>query len=407
VPFAATWGEVPRLMLRYLTAGESHGPCLTAILEGLPAGVPVPQEAIDRDLARRQGGYGRGGRMRIEADRVEITAGVRHGVSLGSPLALVVRNLDGPNWSEEMSPQAREEGWQSARQIRVPRPGHADLAGGAKYGHRDLRNVLERASARETAARVAVGAVCRGLLRCVGVGVVSVVRGIGGVEWDPGDDWDDAMLAAAESSDVRCAAPEVAAAMRQAIDEARAAGDTLGGVVEVRAREVPVGLGSHVAADRRLDARLAAAVMGVPAIKGVEIGLGFAAAAARGSEVHDAILPGDGPWPFRRETNRAGGVEGGISTGLEIVVRAAMKPIPTLTRPLASVSLDTLEPVPAHAERSDVCAVPAAAVVVEAAICFELAAALLEKFGGDHLDDTRGALAAYRERLSRMWGADG
>jgi chorismate synthase len=345
--------------------------------------------------------------MRIEADHVEITAGVRHGLSLGSPLALVVRNLDWENWSEEMAVSAPSAGWHSGRAVRVPRPGHADLAGGAKYGHRDLRNVLERASARETAARVAVGAVCRGLLACVGVEVVSVVRQIGSVGWDPGEDWDEATLAGVEGSDVRCAAPDVAAAMRAAIDAALSAGDTLGGVVEVRARGVPVGLGSHVAWDRRLDARLAAAVMGIPAIKGVEIGLGFAAAAAPGSEVHDAIIPGDGPWPFERGSNHAGGLEGGITTGQDVVVRAAMKPIPTLTRPLPSVDLDTLEAAPAHAERSDACAVPAAAVVVEAAVCFELARALLAKLGGDHLDDVCGALAAYQERVSRMWGRDG
>lgn len=395
-------------MLRYLTAGESHGPCLTAIVEGMPAGVPITRESIDRDLGRRQVGYGRGARMRIEADRVEILAGVRHGMSLGSPISLRIANRDWENWTGEMGADVPAEGWSSGRAFRVPRPGHADLAGAAKYGHRDLRNVLERASARETAARVAVGAVCRALLNAVGVSVVSGVRQIGPVRWEAPDEWDASVVAAIEGSDVRCGGAEASRAMRAAVDAAKADGDTLGGILEVRAQGVPVGLGSHVAWDRRLDARLAAAVTGVPAIKGVEFGLGFGGADLPGSQVHDEIAtaPGGGDWPFERGANHCGGVEGGISTGAEIVVRAVMKPIPTMMRPLGSVDLDTMAAAPAHAERSDVCAVPAAGVVLEAVVCHVLADALLEKFGGDCLDDLTAAIAAYRARLSGTWGHD-
>ncbi len=394
-------------MLRFLSAGESHGPSVSAILEGLPAGVPLRAEVIDRDLARRQRGYGRGGRMAIERDRVRIDAGVRHGLSLGSPVALTVTNRDFANWEQELSAAPAPAGWVSARAVRTPRPGHADLAGGAKYRQCDLRNVLERASARETAARVAVGALCRALLAELGVRVVSVVCQIGTVNWEVPAQWTAELVQAAEGSDVACPCASVAAAMRAAIDAARERGDTLGGVFAVRATGVPPGLGSHVHWDRRLDARLAGALMSIPAIKGVEIGLGFAAAARPGSAVHDPILPGEGAWPFTRPTNHAGGLEGGISNGEAICLAAAMKPIPTLTRPLPSVNLDTCAPVAAHAERSDVCAVPAAAVVGEAVVCFELARAMLEKLGGDHRDDLVTALAAYRRDLARLWRADG
>ena len=393
--------------LRFLTAGESHGPALSAILEGMPAGVPVSLEIIDRDLARRQRGYGRGGRMRIEKDRVAITAGVRHGLTLGAPIALRIENRDWDNWREEMSAEAPGEGWVSERAVRTPRPGHADLAGAAKYGHRDMRNVLERASARETAARVAVGALCRCLLDAVDITVAGMICRLGPVEWDSPAEWSEALIEAAEQSDVGCPDGGAAAAMRRAIDNAREQGDTVGGVFEVRAFGVPPGLGSHVQWDRRLDARLAAALMSVPAVKGVEVGLGFAAAALPGSQVHDPVLPADGEWPLRRPTNNAGGLEGGISNGEPIVLRAAMKPIPTLTRPLPSVDLDAMHSRQAHAERSDVCAAPAACVVGEAVVCFELARAVLAKFGGDCLGDTTDAVGAYRRRLGRLWGARG
>lgn len=345
--------------------------------------------------------------MSIENDRVELSAGVRHGLTLGSPIALRIENRDWEDWREEMSAEALQEGRESERVVRTPRPGHADLAGGAKYGHRDLRNVLERASARETAARVAVGAVCRCLLAAVDIAVAGMVCRIGAVEWEAPAEWSEALMAAAEQSDVGCPDEDAAAAMRRAIDEAREQGDTVGGVFEIRATGVPPGLGSHVQWDRRLDARLAAALMSIPAVKGVETGLGFAAAARPGSQVHDPVAPAGGDWPFRRETNNAGGLEGGVSNGEAIVLRAAMKPIPTLTRPLPSVDLDTMQPREAHAERSDVCAAPAARVVGEAVVCFELARAVVEKFGGDCLDDVTAAVGAYRHRVGRLWGAQG
>lgn len=394
-------------MLRFLTAGESHGRCLTAILEGLPAGVPVRAQLLDRDLARRQRGYGRGARMAIETDRVTITAGVRHGLSLGSPISLTLENREGETWAEEMSAEPLGEKWTSGRSVRVPRPGHADLAGAAKYRHRDMRNVLERSSARETAARVAVGAVCRAFLQELGITAASVVCSIGGVAWEPPEDWTSALLATAEASDVSCPDESVAEAMRQEINAARQRGDTLGGVFEVRAFGVPPGLGSHVHWDRKLDGNLAAALMSIPAIKGIEVGLGFRAAERPGSQVHDHLNVGEAAWPIRRPSNHAGGIEGGMSNGEALVLRAAMKPIPTLTQPLPSVNLDTLLPAAAHSERSDVCAVPAAAVVGEAMVLFELARAALEKLGGDHLTDVKAALAAYREDLQRLWAHGG
>ncbi len=390
-----------------MTAGESHGPALTAIVEGLPAGISVGSAAIDHDLRRRQVGYGRGGRMEIERDRVEISAGVRHGVTLGSPVALVVRNRDWENWREEMAVEEVEAEWETQRGVRVPRPGHADLAGGAKYRHGDLRNVLERASARETAARVAVGAVCRCLLKHLDIQVVGMVQRIGEVVWDSTGEWRPETIDSAEASDVRCPDPRTATSMRAAIDRAREDGDTLGGVFEIRACGVVPGVGSHVSSDRRLDGRLAGALMSIQAIKGVEIGLGFGAASRLGSRVHDPITVSGGQWPFGRTTNNAGGIEGGMSNGETICVRAAMKPIPTLTRPLPSVCLDGLSPVDAHAERSDVCAVPAAAVVGEAVVCFELARALLEMFGDAHVDDILRAMAAYRDDVARIWARDG
>jgi chorismate synthase len=344
--------------------------------------------------------------MAIERDEAQIVAGVRHGLTIGSPVALTIANRDWANWELEMSPEPAPEGWQSAREVRLPRPGHADLPGAVKYLRRDMRDILERASARETAARVAVGAVCRCLLREVGIAVHSVVVRIGEVAWEPPASWDAALIEAAEASDVGCPDERASAAMREAIDRARAAGDTVGGVFEVRAFGVPMGLGSHVSSDRRLDGRLAAALMSIQAIKGVEIGLGFAAAARRGSEVHDPIcLARDREGvPLTRSSNHAGGIEGGISNGQEIIVRAAMKPIPTLTRPLGSVDLDTMTPAAAHAERSDVCAVPAAAVVGEAAVCFELARALVEDFAGGHVKDLQAAVDYMRSSRQVLWG---
>jgi chorismate synthase len=377
------------MMLRYLTAGESHGRALVAILEGVPAGLPLAAADIDAELARRQRGYGRGARMEIERDRVEITAGVRGGETLGSPLALRIENRDWESWQEVMAETAPLAG----TPVTCPRPGHADLAGAIKYSRADLRDILERASARETAARVAVGAVARRLLREFGISLGSHVLAIAGI-W-AGDTPASARetAEAAEASPVRCADPVASLEMMRAIDRAKQEGDSLGGVWEVIATGLPVGLGSHVHWDRRLDGRLAAAVMSIPGIKGVEIGLGFEAAGLPGTAVHDSIRVGREDGCLIRLTNHAGGVEGGITNGEPIVVRAAMKPIPTLTQPLDSVDITDFTARPAAAERSDVCAVPAAAVVGEAVVAFELARAAQEKYGGDSL---REMLAAYR-----------
>lgn len=397
-------GEWSRQVLRYLTAGESHGPALIGILEGLPAGVPVTADYIDAELARRQGGYGRGGRMKIERDRVEILAGVRHGYTLGSPVGLLIRNRDWANWEAVMSPHppaggTEAEGAVAARVVTRPRPGHADLAGGLKYGHRDLRNVLERASARETAMRVAVGAVCQAFLAALGIRLVGHVLSIGGIRADteglpPGE-----IAERAAASPLYCADTRASEAMAAAIDRARESGDSLGGVVEVIATGVPVGLGSHVSPDRRLDGRLAQALMSIQAFKGVEIGLGFEAARRPGSEVHDEILAAPaggagGRW-FTRGSNRAGGLEGGITNGEPVVVRAAMKPIATLYTPLRSVDIVTKQEERAGVERSDICAVPAASVVAQAMVAFVLAQAVLEKFGGDSLEEVRRSRDAW------------
>jgi len=384
-------------MLRFLTAGESHGPQLTVIIEGLPAGLPLQAERIDLDLGRRQGGYGRGARMRLESDRVQILAGVRFGETLGSPVALAVANRDWPNWELRMSaaPGRRPE----AALTRV-RPGHADLAGVLKYDRADARDILERASARETAARVAAGAVAKALLDPFRVQVGSWVERIGTATARRLGGTPEALARAAEGSDVRCPDRTAGAAMRRAIDRAAAAGDTLGGVFAVAAWGLPVGLGSHVHWDRRLDARLAAALMSIPAIKGVEVGEGFAAATRPGSTVHDAILYRRGQG-FRRATNRAGGLEGGMTTGEPLWLRAAMKPIATLRRPLRSVDLASKRSVSAAVERADVCAVPAAAVVGEAVVALELARAWQEKFGGDSLAEMRANWRQYLRRLAR------
>ena len=354
--------------LELASAGESHGPALVAIVSGLPAGLVLDRDAINADLRRRQQGYGRSPRQKIETDEVEVLAGLRHGRTLGTPLALVVRNRDHKNWTWGMSPWPPEgapEG-KGTKPVTLPRPGHADLAGVQKYGLADVRDALERASARHTAVHVAAGAVAKALLGHIGVAVTG-------------------------------RALEEAGADRATVDEARKARDTLGGVVEVRAQGVPPGLGSYGRKEDRLDARLAAALMGIQAVKGVEVGDGFALARLRGSQAHDEIVGGGGG--LHRETNRAGGIEGGMSNGEEIVVRAAMKPLPTLMQPLASVDLDTGEPAQALVERSDVSAVEALAVVAEAAIAWELARAAREKFGGDALGDFVAAWRAYVDRI--------
>jgi chorismate synthase len=389
-------------VLRFLTAGESHGPALTVVVEGLPAGVPVEREAIDADLRRRQGGYGRGGRMKIESDAVEILSGIRHGRTLGSPVSLVVRNRDHENWKDVMSPDPQPDAARERRRLRFPRPGHADLAGALKYGTGDLRDVLERASARETTARVAAGGLARALLRAAGVLVRSHVVSIGGASLPPGDvAWE--RLDAVDESPVRCADPGAAAAMVAEIDRARKDGDSVGGVVEVIARGVPPGLGSYAQWDRKLDGRIAQALMSIHAVKAVAIGGGFAAGKTRGSAFHDEILR-DEAAGITRPTNRAGGLEGGVTNGEEVRALAVVKPIPTLLIPLRSVDLATGEPREASVERSDTCVVPAAGVVAEAMLALVLADALLEKAGGDSLDEVLAHLEATRAAQRRLAG---
>ena len=385
---------------RFLTAGESHGEGLTAVIEGLPAGLPLTEADIDADLARRQRGYGRGGRMKIERDHAHISSGVRWGVTLGSPLTLNIQNRDWENWKDTMSVGEPPTG-AAAKAVTRPRPGHADLAGAMKYGHRDIRNVLERSSARETTARVAVAGVARRLLGEFGITILSHVTEIGAVRIGPlALPWDE-IARRAEASEVRCADPEAERAMIEAIDAAKGKGDTLGGVFEVIGLGCPVGLGSYVHWDRKLDGRLAQAFCSIHAIKGAEVGMGFEAARRPGSEVHDEILldPAGG---FTRGTNSAGGLEGGVTNGQPVVVRAAMKPISTLRRPLRSVDLETKEPVEAVVERSDVCAVPAAGVVGEAMMAIVLAEAFLAKFGGDSVDEIRRNYRTYLEYL-KSW----
>lgn len=362
-------------------------------MEGVPAGLKLSEGYIDRQLARRQRGYGRGGRMKVERDRARILSGVRFGRTLGSPICILVENRDWENWKEVMSVGPGE-----AEPVTVPRPGHADLAGLWKYGHEDVRNVLERASARETAVRVALGAVARRLLEEFGVEIGSFVVSVGGVSWEPPEGFFPGEEV--DSSPLRCPDPEAEGRMMEEVDEARKAGDSVGGIFQVVARGVPPGLGSYSQAERRLDARLAAAVMGIPAIKGVEVGLGFRAAGRKGSEVHDGIFTEEGR--IVRRTNRAGGIEGGVSNGEPIILRAAMKPIPTLRKPLPSVDVRGLSPTYAHRERSDVCAVPAAAVVAEAVVALVLADAFLEKFGGDNLDECERNFEGYIGSL-RWW----
>jgi chorismate synthase len=371
-------------VLRFLTAGESHGKGLVMIVEGMPAGLAVSEEYIAVDLRRRQGGYGRGRRQKIEQDRAEIISGVRHGLTLGSPIALTIENRDWVNWTEAMSVDPVEG---EIEKITRLRPGHADLAGTVKYDFDDVRPILERASARETASRVAVGAVCKRFLEEFGMSFHSHTVQIGEVFADvpPEIDWD-----AVEESPVRCADGAAAERMVAAIDAARNAGDTLGGVVEGRVRNVPMGLGSHVMWDRKIDGLLAQALMSIHSVKGVEIGAGFAATRTTGSHVHDVILPRE-QWtdrPWERATNNAGGTEGGITDGQDLVVRVALKPIATLPRSLPSADLRTGEEIAAHYERSDVCVVPAAGIIVEAMCAIVLATAALEKFGGDSMGET-------------------
>ncbi len=383
------------MALHLITAGESHGPGLTCIIEGLPAGLRLEREALDRDLARRQLGHGRGGRMKIESDRAEVTAGVRHGRTLGGPIALQVVNRDYANWEERMNPWPVEA---ELAEVHLPRPGHADLVGTQKYGLSDVRDILERASARETAARVAGGAVAKSFLRALGVEVYSHVLRITGAVAPRRDDLGPADFAHVDESPVRCLDPEASRAMVAEIDRLRKANESLGGVFEVRAFGLVPGLGSHVSWEQRLDGRLAQAILSIQALKAVAIGDGFEVAGLPGSRAHDEIFY-DEQHGYHRETNRAGGLEGGMTTGAPLVVRGSMKPLPTLTKPLRSVDIATHQPAEALRERTDSCTVPAAGVVGEAMVAFVVADAYRRKFGGDHIDDVRRALEAYKERI--------
>lgn len=383
------------MTVRLVTAGESHGPGLTCIVEGLPAGLELDRDAIDRDLARRQLGHGRGGRMKIESDRAFVTAGVRHGSTLGGPVALQIANRDYSNWEERMSPWPVNG---AVPEVHLPRPGHADLVGTQKFQFTDVRNVLERASARETAARVAGGALCKAFLRTLGVEVLSHVTQIGTVVAPRPETLDPEDFAEVDRSPVRCLDAEATRAMVEHIDVQRKANESIGGVFEVRAYGLLPGLGSHVSWEERLDGRLAMALLSIQAMKGVGIGDGFDIAAKPGSRAHDEIF-WDEERGYYRETNRSGGLEGGMTTGEPLVVTAAMKPLPTLTKPLRSVDIETKEPAEALRERTDSCTVPAAGVVGEAMIALVLAQAYRQKFGGDHIDDVRRAVRAYEERI--------
>jgi len=383
------------MALRMITAGESHGPGLTCIIEGLPAGLELDREALDRDLARRQLGHGRGGRMKIERDKVQVTGGVRHGRTLGGPIALQVVNRDYANWEERMNPWPVQD---AIAEVHLPRPGHADLVGTQKYGLSDVRDILERASARETAARVAGGAVAKAFLRDLGVEVLSHVIQITGVSTPRRDDLTPEDFADVDESPVRCLDPASSQAMVAEINRLRKENESLGGVFEVRAFGLVPGLGSHVSWEERLDGRLGQAILSIQAIKAVSIGDGIEVAGVPGSRAHDEIFY-DETHGYYRETNRAGGVERGMTTGDPLVVRGSMKPLPTLTKPLRSVDISTHEPAEALRERTDSCTVPAAGVVGEAMVAFVLADAYRRKFGGDHIADVRGALHAYEERI--------
>lgn len=385
--------------MRYITAGESHGPQLTTIIEGVPAGLSLVADDINEELARRQKGYGRGRRMQIETDQVQILSGVRHGETLGSPIALVVENRDFAHWTKIMGaePLTEQEEKEIKRKVTKPRPGHADLNGAIKYGHRDMRNVLERSSARETTVRVAAGAVAKKVLAELGIKVAGHVIEIGGVQAkEVTYSSIEELKSITEASPVRCLDDEAGNQMMKAIDDAKANGDSIGGIVELIVEGMPIGVGSYVHYDRKLDAKLAAAIMSINAFKGVEIGIGFEAAHRPGSEVHDEILWNE-EHGYTRRTNNAGGLEGGMTTGMPIVVRGVMKPIPTLYKPLQSVDIDTKEPFTASIERSDSCAVPAASVVAEAVVAWELATALIEQFGLDRMELIRENIEKHNE----------
>ncbi|WHY74696.1 chorismate synthase [Fictibacillus enclensis] len=389
--------------MRYLTAGESHGPQLTTILEGVPSGLPLTAQAINEELSRRQKGHGRGRRMQIEKDQAIINSGVRHGYTLGSPITLAVENRDFKHWTKIMGAEPLEDDSEEVkRQITRPRPGHADLNGAIKYNHRDMRNVLERSSARETTVRVAAGAVAKQLLKELGIQVGGHVIEIGGVVAEKMDyDTLKDLQERTEASPVRCLDEEAGLKMMKAIDEAKENGDSIGGIVEVIVEGMPIGVGSYVHYDRKLDAKLAAAVMSINAFKGVEIGIGFEAAHKPGSLVHDEIT-----WNkdegYSRKTNNAGGFEGGMTTGMPVVVRGVMKPIPTLYKPLQSVDIDSKEAFQASIERSDSCAVPAASVVAEAVVAWELAAALVEQFGADNIERMKENIARHNQQASEF-----
>ncbi|QXJ57943.1 chorismate synthase [Enterococcus raffinosus] len=386
--------------MRYLTAGESHGPELTTIIEGVPAGLTLSVEAINQELARRQGGYGRGGRMKIEKDQVRITSGVRHGKTLGSPITMIVENRDWKNWQKVMSVEPVAEKDEKLRRVSKPRPGHADLVGGMKYHHSDLRNVLERSSARETTMRVAIGALAKQILAAVDIEIASHVAILGGIEAAiPTELSVDEIKAKTAASEVNMVDESVEESVKALIDQTKKAGDTIGGVVEVRTDNVPAGLGSYVQWDRKLDGKIAQIMMSINAFKGVEFGIGFEAAHQPGSKVMDEIVWNEG---YSRTTNHLGGFEGGMTNGEQIIVRGVMKPIPTLYKPLMSVDIDTKEPYKASVERSDSTAVPAASVVAEHVVATVLAEEILEKFSSDTIDELQHAVAEYRKEIKNF-----
>jgi chorismate synthase len=390
-------------MLRFETAGESHGECLVATLTGLPAGIPVSVEAINRELWRRQQGYGRGGRMKIEHDRAELVAGVRHSQTIGSPIAILIRNNDWKNWTEALPVEDIEGADDKRKSVTRPRPGHADLAGCIKYNFQDARYILERASARETAARVAVGALAKALLGEFGIGVLSHVIGVGNVRLARNAEWEELVaLAAKDEVLLGCVDPETEQQMKAVVDQIYRTGDTVGGVFDVIAHNVPPGLGSHITWDSRLDGRLAQAIVSMQAVKGVEVGFAEEGAASFGSRVQDTIHYNREERRFTRGANSAGGVEGGKTNGQDVLVRGLLKPISTLRRPLESVDLETREPALAAYERSDVCVVPAAGVIGEAMVAIVLAQAFLEKFGGDSLGETRRNFEGYSEQVKNF-----
>jgi len=387
-------------MFRFETAGESHGECLVATLTGLPAGIPISLEAVNRDLWRRQQGFGRGGRMKIETDRAEIVAGVRHSHTIGSPIAVIIRNHDWQNWTDVLPVENLPPGEGKSKPVTRPRPGHADLAGAIKYNFHDARYILERASARETTARVAIGAIAKALLAEFGISVLSHVVAVGSVRLERPADWTE-LVTLSLRNDVLlgCVDPGVESRMKELVDEAYRTGDTIGGVFEVVARGVPIGLGSHATWDSRLDGRLAQAIVSMQAVKGVEVGFAAEGAASFGSKVQDTIHYDKEAHHFTRGANRAGGLEGGMTNGQDVLVRGLLKPISTLRRPLESVDLETREPALAAYERSDVCVVPAAGVIGEAMVAIVLAQAFLEKFGGDSLTETRRNYDGYLEQV--------